>query len=75
MGIDDIQTELLKKLYEVLINSVIPFFNGIFDMGIYPQAWATSVIIRLHKKVINNPGNYCGVSLLSVMSKLYTHIL
>ena len=74
MGIDGISTGSWKEVQEVLIKVLIPFLNGIVDTSIYPQAWTTSVIIPLHKTGdINNTDNYCGISLLSVMSKIYTH--
>jgi hypothetical protein len=48
----------------------------LFSKGIYPEEWHKGIIIPLFKKGDpENPGNYRGITLLSCVSKLYTHIL
>ena len=41
-----------------------------------PEEWSKAIIIPLHKKGDkNNPDNYRGISLLSILSKVFTHII
>ena len=51
-------------------------FNHIFDTGEYPTAWTGAIIIPIHKSGNkNDPDNYRGVSLLSILGKVFAHIL
>ena len=51
-------------------------FNRIFDIGEYPTAWTGAIIIPIHKSGNkNDPDNYRGVSLLSILGKVFAHIL
>ena len=59
---------------------VVPFltnlFNRLYDASHFPVDWCKSVIIPLLKKGDDkNPDNYRGISLLSVVSKVFTAIL
>jgi hypothetical protein len=61
-------------------NLIVPFltklFNKLYDSRQFPSAWCKSVIIPLFKKGDeNNPDNYRGISLLSIVSKVFTSIL
>ena len=70
---------------EMLKNSlpqILPFlilvvlFSGIFDSGEYPTAWTGAIIVPMHKSGDkNNPDNYRGVSLLSILRKVFAQIL
>ena len=47
-----------------------------FLSGEFPTSWSKIVIITLYKKAdINVPGNYRGIALLDICSKVYTSIL
>ena len=51
-------------------------FNKIFDTGIFPDARGDGYIVPLHKKrSIENVENYRGITLISVIGKLFTNIL
>ena len=51
-------------------------FNYIFDTGEYPTVWTGAIIIPIHKSGNkNDPDNYRGVSLLSILGKVFAHIL
>ena len=51
-------------------------FNKIFDGGMFPREWSKSIIVPIHKKGdVNQPDNYRGIALTSVISKVYTNIL
>ena len=61
-------------------NITLPYlkkcFNAIFVSGIFPHEWSKAIIIPLHKKgEVNNPDNYRGISLFSVLSNLFTNII
>ena len=44
--------------------------------GEYPTAWTSAIIIPIHKSGNkNDPDNYRGVSLLSILGKVFAHIL
>ena len=71
---------LLNEFLEYGIKSLIEYmhilFNKIFDTGIFPAAWGEGYIVPLHKKwSIENVENYRGITLLSVIGKLFTNIL
>ena len=71
---------LLNEFLKYGINSLIEYmhilFNKIFDTGIFPDAWGEGYIVPLHKKgSIENVENYRGITLLSVIGKLFTNIL
>ena len=51
-------------------------FNGILDLGIFPNKWSEGIIIPIHKKgATDDVNNYQGITLLSCLSKLFTTIL
>ena len=65
---------MLKAGGQEVILFMTKLFNTIFDEGIYPSEWAKAIIIPIHKKGnIHSVDNYRGVSLLSIISKLYIH--
>lgn len=48
-------------------------FNYIYDTGIYPESWCKGVIVPIHKKGDKcNPNNYRGITLINVMSKIFS---
>ena len=51
-------------------------FNKLFEMGHFPEPWTDGYVIPLHKKgSINEVENYRGVTLLSVLGKLFSSVL
>ena len=75
-GLDKILSEMLKNANCDIIHFLVALFNNVFNRGIFPHAWSKSIIVPIHKKGDkNNPDNYRGVALTSVVSKIYTHIL
>ena len=72
---DKIKGEMLKHANDVVIDSLVTLFNKLFDHGMFPQEWSKSIIVPIHKKGdVNQPDNYRGIALTSVISKVYTHI-
>ena len=59
-----------------MINCVYAIFNKVLNLGIFLDSWSEGFIVPLHKKgSINNPTNYRGITLLSTLGKLFTHII
>ena len=52
-------------------------FNLILETGIIPQNWSKGVIIPIYKKKGDptSPNNYCPITLLFCVSKLFTSVL
>lgn len=51
-------------------------FNSVFDLGKFPEEWNIGMIISLYKKGdVGNPDNYRGISLLTIIGKIFTSIL
>ena len=75
-GPDMIVGELLKFAGKEITPFLVKFFNYIFDRGIYPENWTESIILPLYKKGdINDPGNYRGISLCDISSKVYGKVI
>lgn len=73
-GWDGIPAEVIKTI------NVMPFLhdylNALLETGYFPEFWSKSIIVPIFKKGdTDDPGNYRGVSLVSVVSKIFTHIL
>ena len=66
----------LKTAEDIVAPFLTKLFNKLYDSGYFPAEWTRSVIIPLFKKGdASNPDNYRGISLLSVISKVFTSIL
>ena len=51
-------------------------FNKIFDLEYFPESWSEVYIVPLHKKgSLDDVSNFRGITLLSTLEKLFTHIL
>lgn len=76
-GPDGISTDFFITGKETLIRYLHPLFNKIFETGEYPESWTTKAIIfPLHKKGNSRcVDNYRGISLLNVISKLYSIVI
>ena len=75
-GPDMIIGEMLKHAHSNILPFAVKFFNRLFDKGIYPKNWCESIILPLYKKGdVNDPGNYRGISLTDISSKIYGTII
>ena len=75
-GPDGIVAELIKLAENNVVHYLTKLFNKIFQSGSFPREWTRSIIIPIHKK--GDPSlsdNYRGISLLSIISKVYTFVL
>ncbi|VEN37907.1 unnamed protein product [Callosobruchus maculatus] len=75
-GIDEVTGEILKELGDEAVNIILKICNLIWETGIWPKDWTTSVMIPLHKKGSTRKcNNYRTLSLISHTSKVLLHII
>ena len=75
-GPDGIVGELLKNAGSIVVDFFVQFLNALFNRGIYPDSWIESIVLPLYKKGdVNNPGNYRGISLSNISSKVYASVI
>ena len=75
-GCDGIKAEFYKVNNPNLVYFIQQIFNQIFESGVYPETWSKCMIVPLHKKGdLTDVSNYRGISLLNIMSKIFSHIL
>ena len=75
-GPDGILAGMLKHSADCILPYVVELFNCIFSSGVYPLAWSGAVIVPIHKSGNPDiPDNYREISLLSILSKSFSHIL
>jgi exonuclease III len=75
-GEDRILNDMLKAGRDVLLPVIQKTFNLIYTSGIFPEAWAVSIIKPLFKG--GNPfdtSDYRGISLSSCIGKLFCSVL
>ena len=67
---------MLKAAEPEITPFLAKYFNVLFSSSQFLSEWTKAIIIPLHKKGdVNNPDNCREISLLSVVSKVYTHII
>lgn len=75
-GVDEIVNELLKYGGDIVIEVLWHFFNKAWTEEVVPEEWSKAVIVPLFKKGDKqDPFNYRGISLLSVVGKTFAQIL
>ena len=77
-GWDGIQSEHIIHRGRNLIYCICRLFNSILEREIIPDSWKTSIIVPIYKgkgKLKTDPNNYCPVSLLPAMCKLFEKVL
>lgn len=75
-GIDGVIIEAVLKGKEIIVPKLEILFNKIMDSGVYPERWCKAILCSLYKGGNRNePGNYRGISLLSVIGKIFTKII
>jgi hypothetical protein len=75
-GIDGITGDMLKVALPVCLAYMVKLFNQILNSGEYPETWTSAIIVPIHKSGDKNtPNNYRGVSLLSVLGKVFARVL
>ena len=75
-GEDEIPSDFLKVAGDLIVPFLTDFFAHLYDRQIFPSKWGRSIIVPIFKAGDKlDPSNYRGISLLSVMSKLFLSIL
>ena len=76
-GICGIPPELLKHRGAVMVGVMTRMFNVLLNEQRVPAEWKKAIIVPLFKNKGNklDCGNFCGISLISVPSKLFMRIL
>ena len=68
--------DFLKYGINGLLSYFHTHFNRVFYTGVFPDSWGDGFIAPLHKKGnVGTVENYRGITLLSVVGKLFTSIL
>ena len=76
-GLDGITTEMLQAGDESLVKWLVRMFNVCMDQGKVPEDWRNACIVPLYKGKGDRfeCGSYRGISLLSVVGKVYGRVL
>ncbi len=75
-GLDGVVNEVMKN--DVCIKVLTALFNKCFDIGLLPSQWLKAIINPIPKNLNSDPRvplNYRGISLLPVISKMYTALV
>ena len=75
-GVDLLINELFIHGKGILLPYLFELFNFVLDSGVFPEDWSDGLLIPLHKKGDRStPDNYRGITLLSVLGKLFTRVI
>ena len=75
-GMDEISSNLLRYLKDVLINPLAKLINQCLETGIFPDALKIAKVIPLYKKDDNQSlNNYRPISLLPAISKIFERVI
>ena len=75
-GPDGILSEYLFCLHNIAAPTLLRLFNKMFCNNIYPTVWTQNYLKPVFKHgKISEPGNYRGLVIGSIFSKLYSFIL
>ena len=68
---------MLKAAAPVIAATLAHILTKILEEGRYPEEWAEALVVPLYKGKgnLHDPNNYRGISLLSHIAKILTHIL
>ena len=75
-GYDGIPGDFYRVLQKELSNIIVYMFNKFFDGACFPLEWSKSLIVPIPKKGdLSKVENYKGITLLPILSKVFTQIL
>ena len=75
-GLDGLPASTFKMFHSHLISFTTALFNKLLEQEVFPEAWSTGLIKPLYKKGDKKiPSNYRGITLLPLMSKIFTAII
>ena len=72
----DLKSELIKAGGAALIKVLLKLVNWVWELEILPTMWSQGVIVNLFKAGDTQlPGNYRGITLVSICRKMFTNML
>ena len=75
-GPDNVISEHLRYATDNVLKALLELLNAIFTHAKYPSSWSNNFLKALYKKgAADDPGNYRGLAIGSVLAKLYSTIL
>ena len=75
-GVYGVPAEFFKVISKMFVPFVVQLFNKMYDNSFSPEKWSYALISPIHKSGDKNkPENYRGISLRSVLSKIFASIL
>ena len=75
-GEDLLLNDFLIHGKDFLSPYILKLFNFVFQTGIFPTGWSDGLLKPLHKKGNRcSPDNFRGITLLSVLGKLFTRVI
>ena len=76
-GMDGVAGECIKSGGITVVEWLVRVFNGCFVLGCVPREWKSACIVPLYKGKGDRRecGSYRGISLLSVVGKVYGRVL
>ena len=75
-GVDNIPPEAMKALDAMSIDKLHQLLNRIWEEEQIPQDWSKGILVKLPKKGDKSVcGNWRGITLLSIPSKVLCHII
>ena len=75
-GLDGLSPAAFKLFNSHLISFTTSLFNRLLEQGTFPDSWSSGAIKPIYKKSCKeDPNNYRGITLLPILSKLFTAIL
>jgi len=75
-GLDNIAAQMIKSADHLLRPFLLNLFNKLLTLSIFPKQWSESIVIPIFKGGdTNDLNNFRPISLTSVISKIFTHII
>ena len=75
-GEDEITPEMLKAMDETNLGTLKILFNKVWEEEKVPEQWRNGIIVKIPKKGdLSDCNNWRGITLLSVVSKVFTKIM
>ena len=76
VGNDEITTEMIKNMPESMFKIFTNLLNAMYSTSHYPTSWKQTIILPIFKKGDPTiPDNYRGISITSILSKVFMSIL
>ena len=76
-GLDSLLPEIFKLFNDTLLPVLTKLLNKVFSTGVYPKQWSDGMIVPIFKGKgdKDNANNYRGITLINIMSKIFSHVI